>query len=1658
MAKGRQFLLLLWKNFTLLRRSWLTVLFEVFLTVLFVIVLLLVRTDGDLKGKMVPVYEPRSFTIHSLPSELVLEHNGKYMAFCPNTSAAVVGVMKRAQRLLDGLQRVDGFANEEDMVNFLISKETQLGQSFSPYIGGVVFHVNGSQFDSQINYSIRLDYIPRHDAQDASLIGASQTWETKYTFPIFQIKGPRERHDTTGGSPGYYREGFLALQWAIDRAIIAHLYDLAEPPSVDLEMQRFPYPSYLDDKFIYIIQNVFPLLLMMSMVVTALSIVKSVVFEKERKLKESMKIMGLSNWLHWLSWFVQYFVFFLISMGIITFFLCTNITSNGRILDNTNPIVLYLFLMVYSCTSIMWCFLVSVFFYRSNIAAAAGGILWFLNYVPFFFITFYYSSYSINQKLGASLLSNVGMALGATVIGKLEGQGVGAQWSNFFHPVSVDDSLSLASIVGMLLLDAFIYGLLAFYIEAIFPGEFGVPQQWYFPFTRSYWFGVTPIEFDEERIRLLSNSPSISQYSHFEKEPTDLQPGISVRNIFKVFNRNKYCGKSSEEKVAVNDVSVNMYSGQITVLLGHNGAGKTSLMSMLCGMFPPTTGSALVNGHDICCDIDRVRNSLGLCPQHDILFDTLTVEEHLRFFAKLKGCPKDRINAEIDRIIEAVGLGDKKYTFSSSLSGGMKRKLSVGIALIGDSKVVLLDEPTSGMDPSARRFTWDLLQREKANRTILLTTHFMDEADLLGDRIAIMGKGKVICCGSSLFLKKKYGIGYHMTIVKSATCKVNEIIERVTKSIDGATLENNVGSELSFILPSSGSNKFELLFCELEEHQTELGISSFGASVTTMEEVFLKVNDIVEKYYSHQGEEERFSQDSNDCGREDYKLWYQQFCAMLTKRMLHSKRYKWSIISQLLVPIIFTMIALIVIKTIPYNGGSPPLSLVTDQFGKNYAPFAYDDNPNTLAYRLSEAYSNQFNDTSTYPVNIMRFNGTMNGNMTKFALEKSMQDIGAFNSRYMIGAEFHNVKSQSDRVAIKLWFNNQAFHSIGVTVNYLTNCILAYGFNTTNERYTITTTNYPLPPSGSETLTNIKKYALGFNIAFNLMFGMSFLASSFVIFLIKERSSKAKHVQFVSGVDPLCFWLSSFVWDLFNYMIPCLALLVVFAAFDTQAYVDDNRLGIVILILFLYGWAIIPLMYLFSFLFVNSATGFVVTTMFNIITGLVTLITVNIFSIPQLNQMATANGLKWGFLVLPNYCLGQSLSDMFVNYITITTCMKNELTKLGCKALKVKYQTNYLSWEDPGIGRFAVFMAIEGVVLLVILFLLEYGILGRIYDSLICSGKGQDESVDEEEDVDVNEATVNNLSIGISLGECFGLLGVNGAGKTTTFKMLTGDESITSGTAVMSGFNIKTQLRQARQQMGYCPQFDALIELMTGRELLSMFARLRGVPESRLRQVVEKIISQLSLKEYADRLCGTYSGGNKRKLCTGIALVGNPPVIFLDEPTTGMDPVARRFLWNVLSKIRAENRCIVITSHSMEECEALCTRLAIMVNGKFKCLGSPQHLKSKFGQGYTVIAKVGRDKPNSIHDQEQIMNRLQAYIEENFPNAVIKDQHHGLIHYYVSDARVSWAKVFSIMEEAKRTFNLEDYSVGQTTLEDVFLNFAGTQRQQMPPLDDAPIA
>ncbi|XP_008049206.2 ATP-binding cassette sub-family A member 2-like, partial [Carlito syrichta] len=313
-----------------------------------------------------------------------------------------------------------------------------------------------------------------------------------------------------------------------------------------------------------------------------------------------------------------------------------------------------------------------------------------------------------------------------------------------------------------------------------------------------------------------------------EEEPTHLPLVVCVDKLTKVYKDDK--------KLALNKLSLNLYENQVVSFLGHNGAGKTTTMSILTGLFPPTSGSATIYGHDIRTEMDAIRKNLGMCPQHNVLFDRLTVEEHLWFYSRLKSMAQEEIRRETDKMIEDLELSNKRHSLVQTLSGGMKRKLSVAIAFVGGSRAIILDEPTAGVDPYARRAIWDLILKYKPGRTILLSTHHMDEADLLGDRIAIISHGKLKCCGSPLFLKGAYGDGYRLTLVKRpaepgapqepglassppgraplSSCSEPQVSQFIRKHVASCLLVSDTSTELSYILPSEAAKKgaFERLF------------------------------------------------------------------------------------------------------------------------------------------------------------------------------------------------------------------------------------------------------------------------------------------------------------------------------------------------------------------------------------------------------------------------------------------------------------------------------------------------------------------------------------------------------------------------------------------------------------------------------------------------------------------------------------------------------------------------------------------------------------------------------------------------------------------------------------------------------------------------------
>lgn len=295
---------------------------------------------------------------------------------------------------------------------------------------------------------------------------------------------------------------------------------------------------------------------------------------------------------------------------------------------------------------------------------------------------------------------------------------------------------------------------------------------------------------------------------------------------------------------------------------------------------------------------------------------------------------------------------------------------------------------------------------------------------------------------------------------------------------------------------------------------------------------------------------------------------------------------------------------------------------------------------------------------------------------------------------------------------------------------------------------------------------------------------------------------------------------------------------------------------------------------------------------------------------------------------------------------------------------------------------------------------------------------------------------VKDLSFSVPEGQVFGFLGVNGAGKTTTMKILTADHLPTSGTAYLGGLDIATNQREVRAIMGYCPQFDALLPTLTAREHLTLYSKIKGVYDDEIPEYVEEMLTCTGLTQYADQQASQYSGGTKRKLSVGIALVGSPTVLFLDEPSTGMDPVSRRFMWDLISRTMSD-RSVILTTHSMEECQALCERLGILVAGRLLCIGSPQHLKHRFGSGYQIEAHVRGD--------EATQAEFKAFIAESFGNAQLLESHGNNLKYRVNKDNTSLGAAFRLLETNREHFSIQEYSISETSLEQIFLQFAKLQ-------------
>uniref|UniRef100_A0A671M5I8 P-type phospholipid transporter n=1 Tax=Sinocyclocheilus anshuiensis TaxID=1608454 RepID=A0A671M5I8_9TELE len=1617
------------------------------------------------------------------------------------------------------LDKLEPVSTEEKLVNESISLLDN-----RKFWAGIVFlemQSNSSELPPHVNYKIRMD-----------IDNVERTNKIKdgYWDP-----GPRA---DPFEDLRYIWGGFTYLQDVVEHSIIRAVTGTKEKTGVYI--QQMPYPCYVDDIFLRIMSRSMPLFMTLAWMYSVAIIIKGVVYEKEARLKETMRIMGLDNGILWFSWFISSLIPLLISAGLLVLLL-----KMGNLLPYSDPGVVFLFLGSFAVVTIMQCFLISTAFARANLAAACGGIIYFTLYLPYVLCVAWQDYVGFTAKVIASLLSPVAFGFGCEYFALFEEQGVGIQWNNLFSSPMEEDNYNLTTCLILMYFDAFLYGVMTWYIEAVFPGQYGIPRPWYFPFTKSYWFGE-------------SNTNNTAVHGKKGNEPTHLELGVYIKNLVKVYRHGK--------KLAVDGLTLGFYEGQITSFLGHNGAGKTTTMSILTGLFPPTSGTAYIMGKDIRSELSSIRQSLGVCPQHNVLFSMLTVEEHIWFYARLKGLSEEEVKAETEQILTDTGLPHKRKSRTSQLSGGMQRKLSVALAFVGGSKVVILDEPTAGVDPYARRGIWDLLLKYRAGRTIILSTHHMDEADILGDRIAIISHGKLCCVGSSLFLKTQLGTGYYLTLVKKNTepslssCRnSSSTVSFVKKHVPAARMVEDLGHEITYVLPyeSAKDGAFVELFHDMDDRLADLCISSYGVSDTTLEEIFLKV---AEDSGSQPNIfliclETDYLSVSNGKGSFQVKGWSlkrQQFVALLWKRLLYARRSRKGFFAQIVLPAVFVCIALVFSLIVPPFGKYPSLALNPWMYEEQFT-FISDDAPHDISTQkllnallddpsfgtdapctmgdeewstpeVAESVMDIFTSTNwtmdnpspacecscngkkkmlpecpagagglpppqikisetetlqnltgrnisdylvkTYAqiigkslknkiwVNEFRYGGFSLGARSTQLLPPAEEiddaisrvreifqlgkDSGSAADRFLksLSAFINGLDTKNN---VKIWFNNKGWHGIGAFLNVMNNGILRASLPPGKDarQFGITTFNHPLNLT-KEQLSQVALMTTSVDVLVSIcvIFAMSFVPASFVVFLIQERVNKAKHMQFISGVQPFLYWLANFLWDMCNYVVPATLVIMIFVCFQQKAYVSATNLPVLALLLLLYGWSITPLMYPASFLFKIPSTAYVVLTSVNILIGINGSVSTFVMELFGNNETGGINDiLKNVLLIFPHFCLGRGLIDMVKNQ-----AMADALERFGENSFR-----SPLEWDMVGKNLFA--MAVEGVVFFIITVLIQYRFffgpnaklspIGEEDEDVarerqrIMSGAGQGDILELRQLTKVykrkQKPAVDRLCVGIPPGECFGLLGVNGAGKTSTFKMLTGDCVVTKGEAFLAGKSILREIDEVHQNMGYCPQFDAINDLLTGREHLEFYAILRGVPEKEVCEVAEWGIRKLGLVKYVDKKAGSYSGGNMRKLSTAISLIGAPPVVFLDEPTTGMDPKARRALWNCIHSVIKEGRSVLLTSHSMEECEALCTRMAIMVNGRFRCLGSVQHLKNRFGDGYTIILRVAGPDP----DLQPVMK----FIESELPGSTLKEKHRNMLQYQLPSSLTSLAHIFSILAKNKEFLRIEDYSVSQTTLD-----------------------
>ncbi|KAJ9468844.1 ABC transporter ced-7 [Diplonema papillatum] len=1601
------------------------------------------------------------------------------------------------------------------------------------------------------------------------MIGIVIEGEHSYKLRVNRTASPNTRRGTPLGDPSglpdvystYYTSSFISTQRLVDQFWLQRLSgaNATAPSLADLVSFPFPYASYTEDEFLQMAGPFLALVVVISFLYFVSQFVSTIVKEKEDRIKEAMLAMGLrSSALRWSYCLLGFFEAVVISV------LLTTVVAVSYF-SRSDWMLMFLLSFFYGMSVVTFSGLLATFFSKAQLAGLGSPFIFLLIAVPKFVLP---DDVSLSFLM---LFSTHAYAEGFDTVSVLEtgGEGLTAGTIN-------KGDVPVSLVLFFLVFDTVLYALLEWYLSLVLPSEWGTQLHPCFCFVSKKPDALTPPRATSEAERARIEAPS-------ETRP----PVVAVSNLCKVF--------PTDDGVvtAVDNLSLDMHEDKILVLLGHNGAGKTTTINMLTGMLTVSSGEARVYGIDVVKSMSAIRKDLGLCPQHNILWPHLTCREHLCFFGRLRGLTGAELDEAAKTMLAEVGLADKIDEESSSLSGGMKRKLSVAIALIGGPRLVIMDEPTAGMDIQARRLIWDLIKRSKKGRTILLTTHFMDEADLLGDSIAIMHAGRLHSWGSSFFLKSTLGIGYTLKLEVNDTCAPKEVLSvinegltrfgnatapdtqelhgnteslvaqrggstsnltsvadtedettpvlqlleaephnlpavnplsrpafepaavrrvsppvkspRTSGTLQLAEIVSSAARELAIRLPMQAMAVFPLVFKAIETRQETLGIIAFGVSVTTLEEIFIRIaqggsDEKVEEQRQDKTDKAN-CQDDNEIEPADAKidaedrhtddldtsaftvpladrivdkkaLLVQQLRAGLYKRFSVGRRDKRTLCYQILLPL--TIIAMAFAMLLIPIPDQPARDIIPDDSSEVIIGTATGIPGDGLPYSY----------TTQGIVSWMGLETVLFDEMSRHAADRRVGLVDAvsqrpFSVKVLCSAVGNRSLSQFEQYALArtsfnvthltlpgaflprdtkaALFNGSYLHALPLSVLVQDSLMLQRLTGDSSSHFKVT--NHPLPNSRLLE-TRIQGWRTT-TIGLFVLIPFTMVPSTYVSFIVREKQSQSKHVQLVAGCSLASFWLSSFIWDLLSYACTTAIAMLMFLAFDREEYVGNaENFFATVLLLILYGISSIGAAYLVSFYFDSYTAAQSVVSSVCLFSGFVLVLTANILSSIE-STASVAVVLRHIFRIVPAFCVGDGIIQLALRPSLEVYGLEDE----GAFAMDVT------GWN-------MLWMALEAPLLYVLVVIHDFPELLYLIGIRKASDEGKEATVLEDEDEDtVEEAAlvdgldaandekyavvvkrlhkkfashgsddfvaVKSVSFAVQKGEVFCLLGTNGAGKTTTLSMLAGQVQPTAGTSFLGGYNVASDTSRARTQLGYCPQFDALLDLMTPLEHLRFYCALRGIPNDKVDRVCTAILRRLDLEPHQHKECRKLSGGNKRKLSIGISLVGGPLALLLDEPTAGMDPVARRGMWNALKEIGSD-RSVILTTHHLEEVEALAHRVAIMVAGRVECIGSLPHLKEKFGGGYEVEIKAANT--DSIA-------KVIAFMRQRFRCEIVEEAGER-ITFRLEKGACKLSEIFGAVEAERSQSTIVDYSISQTSLDQVFMSICRRWEDVLEQLDN----